>query len=297
MAERGAPNKKGLDYFPKMVNFYEDDKIFDLLEAFGPLGTTVYDVILTIVYAQGYYAEMPKDKLARMVVRKIGSRWIKKEAAVQVIDYCADIGLLHDALLSQGIITSVGIQKRYYRIGVKLMRRQLYNDKYWLLDKNGEPLLNAPKNGIIAEENQLSSAENPVSSEERPQKEKESKRKENKESGREKAPPARSAYGHYGNVVLSEAEYEALAADFGEEAAGYYIERLGLQIQKIGAEEAGRRYRSHEATIRSWIIEDERKEVRKIQSQVKPIGKPNRFHNYDQSGTDYEAVLKQTNGG
>lgn len=30
---RGAPNKKGLDYFPKMVDFYEDDRIFDLEEA------------------------------------------------------------------------------------------------------------------------------------------------------------------------------------------------------------------------------------------------------------------------
>ena len=34
---RGAPNKPGLTYFPKMLDFYEDDKIFDLLAKFGPL--------------------------------------------------------------------------------------------------------------------------------------------------------------------------------------------------------------------------------------------------------------------
>lgn len=38
MASQGAPNKAALDYFPKMVNFYEDDKIFDLLDEYGPTG-------------------------------------------------------------------------------------------------------------------------------------------------------------------------------------------------------------------------------------------------------------------
>ena len=38
---RGAPNKKGLTYFPKMIDFYEDDKIFDLLDRYGPLGSKI----------------------------------------------------------------------------------------------------------------------------------------------------------------------------------------------------------------------------------------------------------------
>ena len=45
MASQGAPNKAALDYFPKMVNFYEDDKIFDLLDDmahWGLLYTTVF---------------------------------------------------------------------------------------------------------------------------------------------------------------------------------------------------------------------------------------------------------------
>jgi len=44
---RGAPNKKDLAYFPKMVDFYEDDKIFDLLDRYGPLGVTVYSASYT----------------------------------------------------------------------------------------------------------------------------------------------------------------------------------------------------------------------------------------------------------
>lgn len=180
-AGRGAPYKKGLDYFPKMVDFYEDDRIFDLLEKYGPLGVTVYDVVLTIIYSNGYYAEMSEDKLSRMVIRKIGSKWAgSKKAVVQVIRFCAAIGLFDEALLSRGIITSVGIQKRYYKIAVKLMKRQLYNDAYWLLGKeeNGESLLNAPKNRISTEENMITSADIPFSSEEIHTKEKENKRKD-----------------------------------------------------------------------------------------------------------------------
>lgn len=179
MGRRGAPNAKGLDYFPKMVNFYEDDKIFDLMDEHGPLGVTIYDVILTIVYSQGYYAELSKAKLSRMVTRKIGNKWIKNQkAVVQVIDYCAELGLIDKDLLLQNIITSEGIQKRYQKVALKLMKRQLYSDRYWILEKEekGDPVLNAPKNRITSEENRINSELNPISSEESTLKEKEIKK-------------------------------------------------------------------------------------------------------------------------
>ncbi len=49
------PPKLGLDYFPKDVDFYNDYKIMDLLEKYGPVGTIIYDVILTEIYRNGYY--------------------------------------------------------------------------------------------------------------------------------------------------------------------------------------------------------------------------------------------------
>ena len=172
---RGAPNKPGLAYFPKMLDFYEDDKIFDLLDRYGPLGVTVYDCILCIVYKHGYYAEIPLDKLSRMIMKMIGNKWVKNQkAVVQVVHFCSDIGLLDDDLMTKNIITSVGIQRRYYEIAVKRMKRQLYSDKYWLLGKeeNEEPLLNAQKNQISSEENRINSEEIPLTSEESTQKEK-----------------------------------------------------------------------------------------------------------------------------
>lgn len=175
---RGAPNKPGLTYFPKMLDFYEDDKIFDLLDRYGPLGVTVYDCILCIVYKHGYYAEIPLDKLSKMIVKMIGNKWVKSQkAVVQVVHFCSEIGLLDDDLMTKNIITSVGIQRRYYEIAVKRMKRQLYSDKYWLLDKeeNAEPLLTVQKNQISSEVNRINSEENRITSEESAQKEKENK--------------------------------------------------------------------------------------------------------------------------
>lgn len=159
---RGAPKKPGLTYYPKMLDFYEDDKIFDLLDEYGPLGVTIYDCILCIVYKNGYYAEIPLDKLSKMITKMIGNKWVKnKHVVVQVVHFCSEIGLLDDDLMTKNIITSVGIQRRYYEIAVTRMKRQLYSDKYWLLGKEEkeEPLLNAPLNGISSEVNRINSEE------------------------------------------------------------------------------------------------------------------------------------------
>lgn len=175
MAKRGAPLKKGLQYFPKYLTFYDDDQIFDLLDEYGPLGVTVFEVILVIVYSNGYYVELSKDKLARMVIKKIGNKWIKgQKTVVQVIDYCADIGLLSKDLLGQNVITSVGIQESYLDIVTRL-KRQFHIEEYWLLRESAEPLLSAEKKEINAEINVINSELNTEKTEEIPMKEKESK--------------------------------------------------------------------------------------------------------------------------
>ena len=46
------PARKGLAYFPKDVDFYQDEKIVDLAMRYGPLGLTVFDVLLTLVYRE-----------------------------------------------------------------------------------------------------------------------------------------------------------------------------------------------------------------------------------------------------
>lgn len=66
------------------------------------------------------------------------------------------------------------------------------------------------------------------------------------------APPqeARLQLGEYGNVYMTRAEYDRLAADFPRHAARY-IDRLSRYIASKGA-----RYRDHCATVRDWLNRD-----------------------------------------
>lgn len=100
----------------------------------------------------GYYLEVPLDRLATQIVRTIGNRWIKdKNLVLQVIQYCADIGLFDNALLTQSVITSVGIQRRYSEVTV---RNKVDKSKYWLLEKSNVQvaLENTPKKGVSVTE-------------------------------------------------------------------------------------------------------------------------------------------------
>ena len=75
---------------------------------------------------------------------------------LQVIHYCAEIGLFDQDLLNQNVITSVGVQRRYKEVTV---RNKVDRSKYWLIDENGQPLLNAPQNSISVTETSISATE------------------------------------------------------------------------------------------------------------------------------------------
>lgn len=168
------PARKGLAYFPKDVDFYQDEKIVDLGMKYGPLGLTVFDVLLTLVYREGYYLELPLSKVGQMIVRTVGESWFRKtgmsavDLSVEVILYCAEIGLINASLVRQNVITSVGIQKRYAAV---TRRNKVNLINYWLLDnrKVDEALESAPEKKVSVTETPVSAAETLVSVAEMPQ--------------------------------------------------------------------------------------------------------------------------------
>lgn len=247
------PIKKSLDYFPKDVNFYDDDKIIDLLEEYGPLGLTIYDVVITLVYKNGYYLEIPVDKLAALTVRTIGNKWVKnKSLVVQVIHYCADIGLLCKDLLLQNVITSVGIQRRYSEVTV---RNKVDKSKYWLLEKNNfnAALENAPSNTVSVTETTVFAAETPINA---PimQQSKVNEIKVNESKVKCEPQTAQNDDNHtYGRYVnLTESEYNALIADYGEHIIKTYIDKIDRYIESSGKKPYG----NHNSTIREWLSKD-----------------------------------------
>lgn len=277
---RGAPNKPGLTYFPKMLDFYEDDKIFDLLDEYGPLGVTIYDCILCIVYKNGYYAEIPLDKLSKMIIKMIGNKWVKNQkVVVQVVHFCSDIGLLDDALMTENIITSVGIQRRYYEIAVKRMKRQLYSDKYWLLDKEKkeEPLLNAPIiqdsseiNGINSEEIQITSEKSPIEI------------KENKSIYIFPNPEVERAFQLY--IVCREKNGEHLTEE--------QITLLRKEVLSISLDESEQLASIKKATVSNWKsfypVSKKKKESPKKKEPTK-----NKFNNFESRNYDFDSLERQ----
>ena len=156
------PYKKGLDYFPMDVDFFEDDKIQALENQFGPLGVRIYEQLLHWTYKNGYYYEFATlDLLTVKMIRAIGNRWLRDKKTVEkVILYCAEINLVDAGLVRQNVITSKGIQRRYL---TATERRQFtYGGKYWLVDENGEPLESAPFKKVNVGDNSVNVYNNSV---------------------------------------------------------------------------------------------------------------------------------------
>lgn len=285
------PAKKGLSYFPKDVDFYNDYKIMDLLERHGPLGVSIYEVILTEVYRSGYYLAEPIDRVSANVARIIGSKWVQKRLVSQVILDCGDIGLFEITLLKHGVITSVGIQRRYAAVTA---RNKVHKDQYWLIDDDGQPLLNAPKNPISATETCISATETQVNESFIPQKEsKENKTKLNKKNSSElkNSPRQDAAYkllmvdGNYHPVTREEVEkYRELypAVDVDQE--------FRKMIGWLDAHPKNRKTpRGIGKFINGWLCRAQ-DSARPLQGNQKKQA-PNRFNNFDQRDTDYDALM------
>lgn len=283
------PSKQGLSYFPKDVDFYNDYKIMDLLEKYGPIGVTVYDVILTEIYRNGYYLEKPIDRVAANVARIIGSKWVQKRLVSQVILDCGEIGLLETTLLQHGVMTSVGIQRRYSTVTA---RNKVNKDKYWLIDESGQPLLNAPQINETVAETDISDAETPVIEPEIPQKEsKENKTKQKKKICQEpQSSPDRPPV--FRLMLLDGSDYKV------------YQEEIDRYRELYPAIDVEREYRK----MIGWIESHpkNRKTPRGIQKFVngwlnraqdsarpEPKAQANRFHNFEERQTDYDAMMMQ----
>ncbi|MEE0059244.1 MAG: DUF4373 domain-containing protein [Acutalibacteraceae bacterium] len=188
------PVKKGLYYFPLDVDFYDNYKIMDLLDEYGPLGVLVYEIIISKVYSNGYYLELSLDKLVTQLVRIIGNKWVRNKTLVlQVILYCADIGLFDKELLNQSVITSVGIQQRYSEVTV---RNKVDMNKYWLIgsDNAQSASVAMPEKIVSVTETPVSAAKTPINEAKTPQKEsKENKNKENESTVNENRENEKSA--------------------------------------------------------------------------------------------------------
>ncbi|MDO5418408.1 MAG: DUF4373 domain-containing protein [Lachnospiraceae bacterium] len=287
------PPKKGLDYFPKDVGFYNDYKIMELLERYGPVGVAVYEVVLTEVYRNGYYLAEPIDRVSANVARIIGSKWVQKRLVSQVILDCGDIGLFETTLLKHGVITSVGIQRRYATV---TSRNKVNKECYWLIDENGQPLLNEPKSRETDAETGVSVTETRETASVIPQKEsKENKTKQNKKNSSELRGSLRPEAVF--RLILLDGTYYEVCPDEVEEYRKLYpaIDVEQEYRKMIGWLDTHAKNRKTpkgiQKFINGWLCRAQ--DSARPSDDRKNAPAPNRFHNFEQSATDYDALAMQ----
>ncbi len=128
----GRNRKKGLDYYPFDVDFFQDIKIRKLIKRQGGKAVTVYALLLCLIYKSGYYIVWDKE-LPFVISEQTGF----EEAYIQqAIECCLSLGLFDANMFkSSGVITSKGIQERYQSICLANRRQNAVTD-YSLLDES-----------------------------------------------------------------------------------------------------------------------------------------------------------------
>lgn len=249
----------GVKYFPLDVHL--DDR-YELIEAeFGLTGFAIVVKLHQKIFSIGYYCEW-NDDVALLFTKKVGC-----SAVSEIVSASIRRGIFDESLFKKyHILTSKKIQETYFEI-VSRWKKVEVKKEYLLIDATKKY-----KNVNIIAENVNILKENDYISEQI----KENKIKENK-SKKDITPaaPIRHKYGQYQNVLLSDEDMRKLQSEFPDWKDR--IERLSEYMAS-----AGKQYKSHLATIRSWSRRDSEAAI-----TSKPQQK-NSFNRYSKPGGEEE---------
>lgn len=122
------PKKTGLDYFPFDVDFFEDEKIVAISGEFGMKGELAVIKLLCAIYRNGYFIEWSEMLQMKMLHSLKGvSLELLKTIVLRLVRW----GFFEKTIFdSTSILTSVGIQKRYFDA---ISRRNKEDDYPYLL--------------------------------------------------------------------------------------------------------------------------------------------------------------------
>ncbi len=150
------PHKAGLDYFPFDIDFFQDEKIVCIAGEFGIKGELVAIRLLCAIYKKGYFVEWNEQQKYKLSKEMQG---VSAGLIEQIVRRLAKWGFFDETLLdSAGILTSRGIQRRYFEARKRLRRIDLdsVNPAYVLIPE----IINAEKTPVSSEETTISSSKN-----------------------------------------------------------------------------------------------------------------------------------------
>lgn len=171
------PYRDGVDYFPLDTDFFSDKKVQLLRAEFGMQGVSIALAIMAEVYrTNGYYKKWDDDDCLLMSQGVAGG--CSPELISEVVRGCLRRSLFDRRVFKAfGVITSVGIQRRFVRIAAKHRDEIPIFREYWLLDVDDKKDVPASARNkitfksVIGSENPDKSSENPNKSSENPIKE------------------------------------------------------------------------------------------------------------------------------
>ncbi len=108
------PQKKGLDYFPFDVDFFDDDKISAVFVEFGLKGEIAAIKLLCAIYHNGYFIEW-KDSVRIKLLKVLPG--VSEELLEKIVNRLVRWDFFDKKLFdSAGVLSSRGIQKRYFAV-------------------------------------------------------------------------------------------------------------------------------------------------------------------------------------
>ena len=157
------PYKTGLDYFD--LDCYVDDKIKMVQAEFGLAGFAVVVKLFQVIYRErGYYCEWNNNKAVLFACEECSNCGVNK--VNEIVGACIRQGIFSDELYKKyGILTSSGIQKRYFNAVSK--RKKVEVEKDYLLIKFAHNSINVDNNSINSVNNSINDVKSTQSREEK----------------------------------------------------------------------------------------------------------------------------------
>lgn len=130
------PQKKGLDYFPFDVDFFDDKKIKVLKGRYGADGVTVYIYLLTLIYRENGYFIRYDDDLKYIISDDLN---MNDNKIGQIINFLLERSLFDNTLFkSDKVLTSRGIQLRFQEATKSRGSKKIIeiDRRLWVLEKD-----------------------------------------------------------------------------------------------------------------------------------------------------------------
>lgn len=145
------PLSRGIEYYPLDVDFLNDLKIKKIMKSCGPNSIAIIILLLGNIYGdEGYFMKWDED-VCFLVADAVGA---KEVYVKEVLKKCLQVDLFSSELFEKfKIITSKGIQKRFFEITKRRKRENIINEYL---------LVNVTETGVIVAETPITVAETGV---------------------------------------------------------------------------------------------------------------------------------------